>query len=75
MGKHNIIHVEIPANDPKEAAQFYNNLFGWNTEAMPSPTGDYWQFRPESMPRIRRVRALSPERSDRRTGPHRCRPT
>src|SRR5437660_829093 len=50
MGKHSIVHVEIPANDPKEAAQFYSDLFGWDTEASPSPGGDYWQFRPSEQP-------------------------
>jgi uncharacterized protein len=50
MGKHNIVHVELPASDPKEAAKFYSDLFGWNTEATPSPSGEYWQFRPEALP-------------------------
>jgi uncharacterized protein len=50
MGKHSIVHVELPADDPKEAAQFYSNLFGWDTEASPSPSGEYWQFTPSAQP-------------------------
>ena len=50
MGKHSIVHVELPANDPKQAAQFYSNLFGWKTEALPSPAGEYWQFTPDATP-------------------------
>jgi predicted enzyme related to lactoylglutathione lyase len=50
MVKHSIVHVELPASDPKEAAQFYSNLFGWGTEASPSPTGEYWQFTPDAQP-------------------------
>lgn len=26
---HAIVHVEIPAHDPQEAARFYNGVFGW----------------------------------------------
>jgi len=50
MGKHSIVHVEIPASDPKAAAKFYSQLFGWNIAAMPGPTGEYWQFTPDSQP-------------------------
>lgn len=50
MGKHNIVHVELPASDPKEAAQFYSELFDWKTVASQSPGGEYWQFRPDSFP-------------------------
>lgn len=39
---HPIVHVEIPAADPKAAAGFYSDLFGWKTEV--DPNFDYWQF-------------------------------
>jgi predicted enzyme related to lactoylglutathione lyase len=31
MTKRNIVHIEIPAADSTEAAQFYQALFGWKT--------------------------------------------
>jgi predicted enzyme related to lactoylglutathione lyase len=33
MGKHQIVHVEIPAQNPKAAGQFYADLFGWGIQA------------------------------------------
>ena len=50
MAKHSIVHVEIPASDPKEAAQFYSDLFGWNTGASQTGGGEYWSFRPDAQP-------------------------
>ena len=50
MGKHSIVHVELPASDPKEAAQFYRDLFGWDTGATPTGAGEYWAFRPDEQP-------------------------
>ena len=50
MAKHSIVHVEIPASDPKEAAKFYSDLFGWNTEAAQTGAGEYWMFRPDAQP-------------------------
>ncbi len=35
MAKHAIVHVEIPASDPKEAGAFYSQLFGWETSSYP----------------------------------------
>lgn len=32
MGSHPIVHIEIPANDPSEAAKFYADLFGWQSQ-------------------------------------------
>ena len=32
MTKRNIVHIEIPANNPKESADFYQKLFGWHME-------------------------------------------
>jgi predicted enzyme related to lactoylglutathione lyase len=34
MGKHEIVHVEIPAHDPKASADFYSQLFGWGYNHM-----------------------------------------
>jgi predicted enzyme related to lactoylglutathione lyase len=50
MGKHSIVHVEIPASDPKEAAQFYTNLFGWGTEGTNTGDGEYWMFKADAGP-------------------------
>lgn len=35
-----IIHFEIPADDPKRAAEFYTRVFGWKVEKW-GPV-DYW---------------------------------
>lgn len=32
MEKRPFVHVEIPANDPAAAAEFYSSIFGWETE-------------------------------------------
>ncbi len=34
---HTICHFEIPADEPKRAAAFYRELFGWNIHAWESP--------------------------------------
>lgn len=34
MTSHNIVHIEIPLKDTKEAAEFYGKLFGWKIEEM-----------------------------------------
>ena len=31
-----IVHIEVPANDPKKLQAFYSDLFGWKFEAMPA---------------------------------------
>jgi predicted enzyme related to lactoylglutathione lyase len=33
MGKHAIVHVEIPSTDPKTSGKFYADLFGWDIQA------------------------------------------
>jgi predicted enzyme related to lactoylglutathione lyase len=43
MAAHPIVHIEIPANNTKEAAQFYADMFGW--ELQHAPNFDYWMFR------------------------------
>ncbi len=48
MSTHEIVHIEIPANNGKEASQFYTDAFGWkNTHA---EAFDYWMFQPEGGP-------------------------
>ena len=42
MAAHPIVHIEIPANNTKELAKFYADLFGW--ELRHAPEVDYWMF-------------------------------
>ena len=35
-----VIHFEIPADDPKRAIKFYEDVFGWEIEKWEQ--GDYW---------------------------------
>jgi predicted enzyme related to lactoylglutathione lyase len=48
MSHYSISHVEIPAQDPVEAAKFYTNLFGWKHEFFPAL--NYHRFYTESGP-------------------------
>lgn len=48
MAKHPIVHVEIPATDPKKGGQFYAELFGWRIEV--DETFDYVMFESEGGP-------------------------
>jgi predicted enzyme related to lactoylglutathione lyase len=48
MGKHQIVHVELPSTDPQRAAQFYGELFGWRI--VTAPGMDYIMFDPEAQP-------------------------
>ena len=41
MADHGIVHVEFPATEPKAAAGFYTELFGWKHEEF---QGGYWMF-------------------------------
>ncbi|MGA9531674.1 MAG: VOC family protein [Anaerolineales bacterium] len=43
-----IVHVEISANDPKQAVDFYREVFGWEIEV--DEHLDYWQFAAEGGP-------------------------
>lgn len=36
-----VIHFEINADDPKRAAQFYENVFGWKISKWEGPA-EYW---------------------------------
>jgi len=45
MSTHPIVHIELPANDPAEAARFYEEMFGWEMKHMPE--FDYWTFTSE----------------------------
>lgn len=35
------VHIDISADDPKRAADFYASVFGWKTQKLPGPMG-YW---------------------------------
>ncbi len=35
-----VVHFEIPAKDVKRARAFYSNVFGWETNEMPMPSGE-----------------------------------
>jgi len=45
MANRSIVHVDFPANNPKESAEFYANLFGWAT--VHDQNFDYWMFQTE----------------------------
>jgi len=34
MSKHQIVHIEFSAKDPKEMEKYYADLFGWKTDLM-----------------------------------------
>lgn len=36
-----IVHIEIPSADPDKAAEFYKNVFDWETTKWDGPM-DYW---------------------------------
>ncbi len=36
MPEHPIVHLEIPAQDPKTVSTFYASLFGWQVQPVPS---------------------------------------
>ena len=42
MASHPIVHVEIPANDPKTLGEFYAKVFDWKLEL--DPQFNYLQF-------------------------------
>ncbi len=35
------VHVDISANDPRRAAEFYRSVFGWGAQQLPGPE-PYW---------------------------------
>jgi predicted enzyme related to lactoylglutathione lyase len=35
MTKHPFVHIELSAQDPLKAGEFYSELFGWKTQHMP----------------------------------------
>jgi len=39
---HPIVHIEIPAQDPKAAGKYYADLFGWGIQS--EPNFDYVMF-------------------------------
>ncbi len=48
MSDHPIVHIEIPANNTREAGKFYGDVFGWKIEA--DPTYNYVMFAAEGGP-------------------------
>ncbi len=48
MSKRNIVHIEIPAVDGKQAGQFFKDLFGWKIDREESM--DYTLWEPEQGP-------------------------
>ncbi len=48
MANHPIVHIDIPAIQGKESAEFYAKTFDWKIEH--APEFDYWQFAAEGGP-------------------------
>lgn len=48
MNKRNIVHIEIPTQNGKESAEFYEKLFGWHIEH--DEEMDYTMFDPHEGP-------------------------
>ncbi|MHB8781013.1 MAG: VOC family protein [Candidatus Geothermincolia bacterium] len=45
--KGELVHFDIPADDPEKLASFYSNVMGWRIEA---PQAEYGDYRLISMP-------------------------
>jgi predicted enzyme related to lactoylglutathione lyase len=43
MVKRNVVHIEIPAADLQQAAKFYKDLFGWESEHFPEMNYATWE--------------------------------
>ena len=48
MPKHAVVHIEIPAEDPKAAGEFYRKLFDW--KIVEDENMNYVMFEPEEGP-------------------------
>jgi predicted enzyme related to lactoylglutathione lyase len=48
MANHPIVHIDIPAINGKDSAEFYAKTFDWKLEH--APEFDYWQFAAEGGP-------------------------
>ena len=48
MANHPIVHIDIPAINGKESAEFYAKTFDWTLDH--APEFDYWQFAAEGGP-------------------------
>jgi uncharacterized protein len=42
MSSHPVVHIEFSAKDRESAAQFYGDLFGWQTQQMPDYNYATW---------------------------------
>ncbi len=47
MSRRRILHIEIPANTPPDAAKFYSEIFGWETTV--TQPYDYTTFKSGSI--------------------------
>ena len=43
------VHIDIAADDPQRAADFYKKVFGWGVQKLEGPT-PYWLISPPSSP-------------------------
>ncbi len=48
MAGHPVVHIELPADDPKAAGKFYADVFGWGITT--DATYDYTMFQVEGGP-------------------------
>jgi predicted enzyme related to lactoylglutathione lyase len=48
MSSHPIVHIDIPASDPKATSTFYEDAFGWKIDV--APEFDYYMFKAEGGP-------------------------
>ncbi|MSP13281.1 MAG: VOC family protein [Chloroflexi bacterium] len=46
MADHSIVHVELTSSNPKAAAKFFSEVFGWKTELIEA--FNYTSFQPQS---------------------------
>lgn len=42
MAKNQIVHFEIPAEQPETLSKFYSDLFGWTFQKIPVPGLEFW---------------------------------
>ncbi len=48
MANHPVVHIDIPANDPKASSKFYADAFDWKIHS--DPNFDYHMFQAEGGP-------------------------
>ena len=52
MSEHNVVHIELPANDGGAASRFYGDVFDWKTQSWEGggEGQDYFMFQPADGP-------------------------